>query len=431
MTLPPQRAYLPVPSLEETEWFECRARPVGYVREQRLPYYRQERTWEHRPMSSQWMYPPAQGGYMRVNPTMDYNRTNGGYRAYPQKAQYMGSVRPGLMQQPLYPPMSRPLQPQRPQEVSVPHGRPVVAAPKEPEKLYAPVPADDNANKPALLAPVKGKKPSQLSLKSPSTQSSVQHLISDLPFLKDSTQPPTDASKPDFDSVLATAAHPPVNCPDQLSTLHSESLTSSSPHESSEVFSCPVPNCTKTYQRKCRVLEHLRRGHYREGAPLFKCSDEKCARTFDTLESFKCHQRNEAHSKNYIILFNTEKKSSRPAEPTSRRQRTEDGSDTVKYQCTSCEKSYSNKYRRDAHAAVCTGNGNKAFACAHPGCGKAYATKDSLTRHLRVFPHGGEAGEGADEESAGKSGSTAEKSKEEGAGFRDRVQELVDLFDEI
>lgn len=356
---------------------------------------------------------------MRMN--MEYNRANVGYRAYTQKAQYMGNSRP---MQPLYP-MSRP-QPQKFQEVSVPHGRPVVAAPKEPEKQFAPVPADDNANKPALLAPVKGKKSAQ-PLKSASPQSSVQHLISDLPFLKDSTQLPSDASKPDFDSVLATAAQPPATSPDQLSTPHSESQTTASPHESSEVFNCPVPNCTKQYQRKCRVLEHLRRGHYREGAPMFKCSEEKCARTFDTLEGFKCHQRNDAHSKNYIILFNTEKKSSRPAEPTSRRQRTEDGSDTVKYQCTSCEKSYSNKYRRDAHAAVCTGNGNKAFSCSHPGCGKAYATKDSLTRHLRVFPHGGEPSEG--EEASGKP--TAEKSKEEGAGFQDRVQELVDLFDEI
>lgn len=416
------------------------------MREQRSPasnHYSEPYAWTARPTQKNWGYTvPPPGAYMRVNPPISYTDYNANYRANSQRTPNMTSLRQGPMQQPVYQELTMarqqlPLRPPR-SEVEEPSCKPSTA-PKQPDKLFSPVLKDDNPNK---LSPVVPKKPPQQLLKPTaqltSDKSSVQYLVSNLPFLKDSaTAPSKDTAKPDFDSVLASAAQPPAAAsPDQLSSTHSESLTSSSPHESSELFNCPVPNCTKQYLRKCRVLEHIRRGHYREGAPMFKCPDTGCDRTFDSLEGYKCHQRNEGHSKHYIILFNTEKKSDRPAEPVRKRMMTEDGNSAAKYQCTSCEKSYSNKYRRDAHAAVCNGNGNKAFACSYPGCGKAYATKDSLTRHFRVFSHGetdqGTKDGGDSEKKEAKQTQSAEKNKEEERpGYRDRVQELVDLFDEI
>lgn len=166
---------------------------------------------------------------------------------------------------------------------------------------------------------------------------------------------------------------------------------------------------------------------------MFKCLEENCGVIFDVLTQLKSHLRDENHGKNYAILFNDGKKSDRPAEPVLKKQKTEEGGgeETLKYKCKVCEKTYTSKYRRDAHSAVCTGKGSgeKVFRCLYPGCPKAYATKDSLTRHIRINFHGIKGkyvGKNIE-----KDRKNEEKLKEEAqVDMKDRVQELVDLFEE-
>jgi hypothetical protein len=135
--------------------------------------------------------------------------------------------------------------------------------------------------------------------------------------------------------------------------------------------------------------------------------------------------------KSYEILLNTEKKVEGGVEPEPvKKPKTEETNTNMRYNCAKCDKSYSTKYRRDAHAALCTGEGDKVFRCAYPGCGKAYATKDSLTRHMKKNPHGEAVQEKKEAEGITQE-KQLEKGKEGNVEYHDRVQELVDLFDEI
>lgn len=357
-------------TLEETEWFEYKpSQPLGYVREPRYPvqcYYSenmQEQIW------TAGYYPPANFW---------------AYGAYDYTSLRTGPLQPTAYQE--FPMTQQPRIQHPPCKLSV-------VPPKDT--------ATDNTNK--APAPAKPKKQPQ------------QQLLQLTPLSKAKDNAP----KPDFDSVLAAAAKPPASTEPSPKAPSKES-------DQGDVFPCPVPRCSKSYRRRCRVIEHVRRRHYHEGAPMFRCLEPKCEKIFDVLKELKSHQCNESHSKEYAVLFNDEKKSDRPAEPVTKRVKTDevppDGS--TRFHCKLCSKSFCSKYRRDIHAAVCSGNGDdKVFRCAHPGCPKAYATKDSLIRHFRVASHGGKEGK--------ETQSSEEKKKEEEADSTNRVQELVDLFDEI
>lgn len=361
--------------------------------------------------------------------------------AYPLRGTNPTSLRQGPVQSMPYMefPMNRQAIP-RSVRANIPHETPPPIA-----KLCAAIPTDsdgslrltqteDNANKPAQMQAKSRKQPQQQLLKlstvnkaPQSASQAAQQRASDQPLITSDEA----ANKPDFDAVLATAVQEPSANP--ISTSHSDTITATSPPTplKTDLFYCPVPNCSKNYRKKCRVIEHMRRRHCKEGSPIFQCQEPKCDLKYDTLDELKSHQRSRGHVKSYEILLNTEKKVEGGVEPEPvKRPKTEETNTNMRYNCAKCEKSYSTKYRRDAHAALCTGEGDKVFRCAYPGCGKAYATKDSLTRHMKKNPHGEAVQEKKEAEGITQE-KQLEKGKEGNVEYHDRVQELVDLFDEI
>ena len=110
---------------------------------------------------------------------------------------------------------------------------------------------------------------------------------------------------------------------------------------------------------------------------------------------------------------------------------------TVRYRCciSTCNKLYSSKYRCSMHIiARHTGDTDRPFICRIPGCTKAYATKDSLTRHRRITGHVVPE-EPTDKKEPTEKKPTLAKEPEgkyaQSGDFQNRVQELVDLFDEF
>lgn len=425
MNLSPQRSNSPAACLrlDETEWFECKHRqPLGYVREPRFP------------VAGQYAELAVGPTWTGVNAAV-YRGQAMGYVGSSLRTTNPTSLRQGPVQ-PLhyveFPMTKQHSAPRLLRHPEVPSAAKLCAAlPSDPET--ASKQAEDNTNKPGLQSPAKSRKPPQQQLlklptvskaRSATTASSpsqeklaVQQLISDFPFLKSE---PT-ANKPDFDAVLATAVQEP--CP--VSTPQSHTHTSTP--ATTDLFYCPVPNCGKHYRKKCRVVEHMRRRHHREGAPMFKCQEARCELTFDVLDELKVHQRNQGHLKSYAILLNSIIKVEGGEPEPVKKPKTEEINTNLRFQCAVCAKTYSTKYRRDAHAALCTGNGDKVFRCSYSGCGKAYATKDSLTRHTKKNPHG----ESVPEPKEVETGKQEKLAKETPGEYHDRVQELVDLFDEI
>lgn len=442
MNISPQRsncsaAYL---RLEETEWFECKHRqPLGYVREPRFLVASQ---YEEMTVAQAWtggkQWEPANAAVYRGQMM--------GYMGSSLRTTNPTSLRQGPVQSLPYmefPMTKQHVSPRLVRHPDIPSTAKVCSAlPSDQET--ASTQAEDNTNKPVPQSPAKSRKPPQQQLlklptvnKAPRVAKAsnvlsgpsqeklrIQQHISDFSFLKPSTENTEVTTNPDFDTVLATAVQEPSPCP--VSTSQSETLTSRP--AAADLFYCPVPNCGKNYRKKCRVVEHMRRRHDKEGTPMFRCQETKCELTFEVLDELKVHQRNKGHLKSYEILLNSDKKVEGGTEPEPvKKPKTEEINSNLRYQCAICAKTYSTKYRRDAHAALCTGNGDKVFCCPYPGCGKAYATKDSLTRHAKKNPHG----ETVTETKEMEAGKQEKLAKETPAEYHDRVQELVDLFDEI
>lgn len=239
-----------------------------------------------------------------------------------------------------------------------------------------------------------------------------------------------------------------------------------------ERFKCTHPGCGKLYRRRCRVLEHIGLQHNPDGVVRFGCSQEGCGKSYCRLDALKAHQRQENHqginriyqqTKDkppspkprpalFLITFtpfdlpvspsNSPADSPRPdsvpdspravKDPSSHKVIKVCTATSVRYKCcvTECGKSYATRFRCEVHMeAKHTEGYEKPFICFFPGCTKAYSTKDSLTRHKRGTTHfvEGESDKRMEGEDPMKQPRVEEVSREK----RDKMQELVDLFDEI
>lgn len=240
-----------------------------------------------------------------------------------------------------------------------------------------------------------------------------------------------------------------------------------------ERYKCTHTGCDKVYKRRCRVQEHIGLQHNPEGVVRFGCSEEGCLKSYCRLDALKSHQRLENHKGvNRIYRQIEEKQCSQrlkqavflityatfdsisdvplsPAEsptpiplsptkdtpktiktPSSHNAIKLNSSTTIRYKCSICGKSYATRFRYEIHIESKHTEGyEKPFPCSFPGCSKAYSTKDSLTRHKRGVVHFivGETDKRMEGEDPMMQPKTEEVSREK----RDKMQELVELFEEI
>jgi len=280
------------------------------------------------------------------------------------------------------------------------------------------------------------------------------------------------------DTAPATESDEDWRLTDWLQTIHSTKFKVDNDAAASgfevlleggmERFKCTYPGCGKMYRRRCRVQEHIGLQHNPDGVVRFGCKEEGCAKSYCRLDALKAHQRQESHTGINRIYQQAKSHSPRPppavflithtpypqssspsptnspspdSPPDSPRAVKDPASHkvikvctatSVRYKCcvTECGKSYATRFRCEVHMeAKHTEGYEKPFVCAFPGCTKAYSTKDSLTRHKRGATHfvEGESDKRMEGEDPMKQPRVEEVSREK----RDKMQELVDLFDEV
>jgi hypothetical protein len=245
-----------------------------------------------------------------------------------------------------------------------------------------------------------------------------------------------------------------------------------------ERYKCSHAGCDKVYKRRCRVQEHIDLQHNPDGVVRFGCSEEGCLKSYCRLDALKSHQKQENHKGVSRIYRQIKEKAysqrlkqavflityasfdpidfpldpplspaeSSPAaplspakdspkaikDPSSHKVIKVSSATNIRYKCciSECGKSYATRFRCEVHMeAKHTEGYEKPFTCSFPGCSKAYSTKDSLTRHKRGVTHFVE-GE-ADKRMEGEDPMMQPKIEEVSREKRDKMQELVELFDEI
>lgn len=232
-----------------------------------------------------------------------------------------------------------------------------------------------------------------------------------------------------------------------------------------ERFYCTYPGCGKLYKRRCRAQEHIDLQHNPEGVVRFGCSQLGCSKSYCRLDGLKSHQKQEQHQGIKRVLAHNQDSQPRSrdvfiitptpfdvsgsestataesvcASPTLAPLKTSTNEvvkmttpTCVRYKCnvTGCGKSYATRFRCDIHMESKHTEGyEKPFKCSYSDCIKSYSTKDSLTRHKRGNNHftDDEPDKRMEGEEPMKQPRPEDMSKER----RDKVQELVALFDEL
>ncbi|CAN9505413.1 unnamed protein product [Ophioblennius macclurei] len=173
--------------------------------------------------------------------------------------------------------------------------------------------------------------------------------------------------------------------------------------EKDKYFKCDQPNCLETFKkRRLLKLHFLTHGI----SPKFKCLKDGCAATFDSHISRKAHEKKHAGYKcphsNCQVLENTW---GRLQKHMAKHQAT--------FECQVCKKSFKKREALRRHkrvhaihkpVLVCPKEECQAYfsttfnlqhhirkvhlellkyKCAFPDCPKAFAMRESLTRHLR------------------------------------------------
>ena len=184
---------------------------------------------------------------------------------------------------------------------------------------------------------------------------------------------------------------------------------------------CPISTCGQRFSRSSRVLDHMRSTHATEGRASIRCPGSNCGLVYDAIAAFRSHQKSTGH-KGHSLLFD-----SKPVEKVVRDIIVEQCGEVFRYRCPFCQKLLKTRYRCSFHMEQCKDRDSKQFQCLEQDCGKTFACKESLNRHMRTCAQTGKKPQKNQSTEETNSEKTSEAGKN---GLKSRVAELVDLIEE-